>query len=240
MRISQRKGFFVLFALAALFASTAMAQTRKVQNRPYIDERWVHYGFSIGFQMQDLEITNNGYIDPTTGEQWYGEVDSYSPGFSVGVLAEMRLTKHLAFRVQPTMHFGQKHFVAHEQLSGRDTTQNIKSTYIATNFDLKYSAQRFNNYRPYVVAGVMPVLDLTRKKQGMILTGAFDCYAEVGLGCDFYLPFFKLVPELKFCFGLKDILEHDRSSLINKDLAKYTMSIDKMRSKMIVLTLYFE
>ena len=67
-----------------------------------------------------------------------------------------------------------------------------------------------------------------------------DCYLEVGMGCDVYLPFFKLIPELKFCFGLADILQKDRSDLIDASLHKFTKSVDEARSRMIVLTLYFE
>jgi hypothetical protein len=240
MRKTFPAGRLVSVLLLATLVSTAFSQTRRVQNRPYIDERWIHYGFSVGFQMQDMEIVNNGYIDPATGERWYGEVDNYNPGFTVGVLADVHMTKYLALRVQPTMHFGQKHFVFHEQNSGRDTTQNIKSTYIGAEMCLKFSAQRFNNYRPYLIGGVMPVLDLTTKKQGMVTPKSFDCYAELGMGCDIYLPFFKLNPELKFCFGLRDILDHDRSYLTDQTLTKYSNSIDRIHSKMIVLTFYFE
>ena len=68
----------------------------------------------------------------------------------------------------------------------------------------------------------------------------FDCYIEIGMGCDFYLPFFKLIPELKFCFGLADILKKDRNDLIDNSLQKFTKSLDGASSKMIVLTLYFE
>jgi len=42
-----------------------------------------------------------------------------------------------------------------------------------------------------------------------------DYGVEFGLGCDIYLPYFKLCPELKFCFGLADVLEPDRSDLAN-------------------------
>ena len=40
------------------------------QHRPYIDQRRFHYGFLFGVHMQDLELKNNGYVDPETGEQW--------------------------------------------------------------------------------------------------------------------------------------------------------------------------
>ncbi len=216
------------------------AQTRRLQNRPYIDERRFHYGFLIGLHMQDMELKNNGYTDPASGEQWYAEVDNYNPGFSVGVLGEMRLNKYLALRLVPTMHFGQKHVTFHEQVSGRDSTQNIKSTYLSFPLDLKFTPPRFNNYRPYFLAGVNPMIDLTVRKHRALLTKPFDCYLEVGMGCDIYFSFFKMIPELKFCFGLTDILQKNRSDLIDKSMLKYTHSLDGASSKMIVLTLYFE
>ncbi len=216
------------------------AQQRKVQNRPYLDMRRLHYGFLFGFQIQDLELENNGYVDPETGEQWYADVDNYNPGFSVGVLGELRLTNHLALRVSPTMHFGQKHVLFHEQISGRDTTQNLKSTYFTLPIDIKFAAPRYNNFRPYFIAGASPAIDLTTHKHRALLLNRMDCYLEVGMGCDIYLPYFKLNPELKFCFGLTDILKHDRSDLIDGTLMKYTKSLNSARSKMIVLTIYFE
>lgn len=226
--------------LTLLLCIAGFAQERKLQNRPYIDQRKFHYGFFVGFHMQDLELTNNGYIDPASGEQWYADVDNYSPGFSVGVLGEMRLNTYLSLRLTPTMHFGQKHISFHEQVSGRDSTQNMKSVYISIPLDLKISGPRFNNYRPYILAGVNPMIDLTTKKQKALLMKPFDCYLEIGMGCDIYLPFFKLIPELKFCFGLANILQKNRTDLIDKNLMKFSNSLDDASAKMIVLTLYFE
>ena len=84
------------------------------------------------------------------------------------------------------------------------------------------------------------MLDLTVKRQRALLVQRADVAVEVGLGCDFYLPFFKLIPELKFCFGLSDILVKDRSDLTDKNLLKYTQALDKATSRMMVLTFYFE
>ena len=95
--------------LGCMLMVSGVAQERKLQNRPYIDQRRFHYGFLFGLHMQDLELKNNGYIDPESGEQWYADIDNYGPGFSVGVLGEMRLNSYLALRLVPTMHFGQKH-----------------------------------------------------------------------------------------------------------------------------------
>lgn len=230
----------ILLSYLVLLSITAAAQERKLQYRPYIDQRKFHYGFFVGVHMQDMELRNNGFIDPETQEQWYADVDNYSPGFSVGVLGELRLNNYMALRITPTMHFGQKHVSFHEQVSGRDTTQNMKSVYISIPIDMKFSAPRFNNYRPYFLAGVAPSVDLTTKKQKALLTKPFDCYLEVGMGCDIYLPFFKLIPELKFCFGLANILQKNRPDLVDRNLLKFSKSLDGSSAKMIVLTFYFE
>ena len=219
---------------------TTTAQEQRIQHRPYIDQRQLHYGFFVGLNMMDMELTSNGYIDPVSGQQWYSEVDNYQPGFSVGVLGELRINKTIGLRLQPTIHFGQKHVVFHEQVTGRDSTQNIKSTYISLPINAKIAAPRYNNFRPYATIGVAPTLDLTTRKHQALLTERFDCYLEIGAGCDFYLPYFKLIPELKFCFGLRDILVHDRNDLIDESLLKFTKAIDRSSAKMIVLTFYFE
>lgn len=220
-----------------------VAQERKVQNRPYIDMRRWHYGFLFGTHVQDLEFTNSGYIhtlEDGTQESWFADVPSYTPGFSVGVLGELRLTEHFSLRFVPTMYFGDKTVCFREQLGGAIERQAVKSTYLSIPVDIKCSAQRFNNYRPYVVAGLAPMLDLTVKHQKALLVQRTDLAFEVGFGCDFYLPFFKLIPELKFCFGLADVLVKDRRDLTDKNLLKYTQSLSEATNRMVVLTFYFE
>lgn len=217
----------------------AHSQTRKIQNRPYIDQRKFHYGFLIGMHTQDLKIVNNGFTTEE-GQSWFADVAEYSPGFSVGVLGEMYLNEHLSLRLIPTLHFGDKRLIYREQESGETFSQSMKSNYLSIPVDLKFSAERFNNYRPYIMAGINPMIDLSKKRQKALRVKSFDCYVEVGAGCDIYLPFFKLIPELKFCFGLGNIIEKNRPDLNDKSLLKFTESIDRVNSRMIVLSFYFE
>lgn len=216
-----------------------VAQERKVQNKPYIDYRRLHYGFFFGVHAQDLEFTNNGYVTEN-GEQWYADVASYSPGFSVGVLADLRINSILSLRLVPSLHFGSKTVIFREHSTGEQERQQMKTTYLSMPLEVKFTAERFNNYRPYIIAGISPMIDLTVKKQRPLLVKSFDTMLEFGLGCDFYLPFFKLNPEIKFAFSLLDILEKDRSDLLDKDYEKFTKSIDKTVAKMVVLSFYFE
>jgi hypothetical protein len=213
----------------------------------------MHFGILVGMHLQDIEFENVGpqmvtLEDGTTHEETIVcDEDRWNAGFSVGVLADLRLSQHLNLRFSPTMHFGAKHLLfrnlTETDQEGRpmEFRQDMKNTYIALPVDLKFSAERWNNYRPYITAGVCPTLNLTSKNQEYIQLKRSDLFLEVGLGIDLYLPFFKLIPELKFCYSLRDALDHDHANeLQDVNLRKYTNAVAKGYSKMIVLTFYFE
>lgn len=221
-----------------MIATGAMAQKEKVKNQPYADLKWFHLGFHVGLHAQDLLLTNSGVT--TNGETWFAEIPSYSPGFSVGVIGDLYLNPYFNLRLTPTIHFGDKKFIFREQSTGEEFTTNTRSTYLSFPLDIKYTALRLNNYRPYLIGGIYGSFDLGRKKDNPILLKGTDFGLEFGIGCDIYLPFFKLCPELKFCFGLLDLLEKDRASLNDRDLIKYTDALSKATSRMVVLTFNFE
>ena len=248
------KRLLIFLAALCCLSSTVSAQSdRRVQHKPYIDLRPMHFGILVGMNIQDLEFENVGYQtvtadDGTTSEQLVSaDADRWSSGISVGVLGELRLTDNLSLRVSPTMHFGAKHitFMNHSvsEPNGRPVrmTQDLKSTYASIPVDLKFAAPRWNNYRPYIMAGVNPMLNLTGGDQDILRLKRFNTMLEVGMGCDFYLPFFKLIPELKFCFGLGDVLDQGhKEKLRDPNLRAYAGSVSKAQAKMIVLTFHFE
>lgn len=231
--------YILLMATFALTLAT-MAQERVVQNKPFIDERPWHYGFHIGLHDQSLKLINNGFVDPATGAQWMAENDRQNFGFSVGILGDWRITRQLALRVSPGLHFGSKHIGFRNQVDGTRRSQDLKTTYVAVPVDLKIAAPRFNNYRPYLVGGFSAMYDMTNAKGEMLRTKALQTFVQIGMGCDFYLPFFKLNPELKFYFGLGDVLLHQRAELTNPEQQIFTQSLSNANSGMVVLTFYFE
>lgn len=231
--------YILLMATFALTLAT-MAQERVVQNKPFIDERPWHYGFHIGLHDQSLKLINNGFVDPATGAQWMAENDRQNFGFSVGILGDWRITRQLALRVSPGLHFGSKHIGFRNQVDGTKRSQDLKTTYVAVPIDLKIAAPRFNNYRPYLVGGFSAMYDMTNAKGEMLRTKALQTFVQIGMGGDFYLPFFKLNPELKFYFGLGDVLLHQRAELTNPEQQIFTQSLSSANSGMVVLTFYFE
>lgn len=212
----------------------------KVLNRPYSDNRRWHLGFSVGLNTMDFSFHHNGFV--TEQEQtWFMEQPSFSPGFCVNGLFSVRLNNYFSVRVTPGMYFGNRVVRFLDTTGGQEEKQDIKSAYLVLPVDLKFSSQRMRNIRPYMVAGVMPAFDVMKKKTDFLRTNSTDFMLSVGFGCDLYLPYFKLIPELKFCFGLSDALNHDRPDLVDDPLrAGVSSSVKKATTKMVVLSFYFE
>lgn len=212
----------------------------KVLNRPYSDNRRWHLGFSVGLNTMDFSFHHNGFVTEQ-GQTWFMEQPSFSPGFCVNGLFSLRLNNYFSVRVTPGMYFGNRVVRFLDTTGGQEEKQDIKSAYLVLPVDLKFSSQRMRNIRPYMVAGVMPAFDVMKKKTDFLRTNSTDFMLSVGFGCDLYLPYFKLIPELKFCFGLSDALNHDRPDLVDDPLrAGVSSSVKKATTKMVVLSFYFE
>lgn len=233
--------------------TVVQAQERTVENRPYTDLRPFHFGVFVGTHMQDIELMNAGPQTVTAEDGTTRQVlisadqDRWDPGFTVGVLGELRLNTYLQLRLAPAMYFGNRHitYLNHTDLGpdGQPITmkQDLKTAYVSAAFNLIAAGPRFNNHRPYVMAGINPMINLTGSESDIIRLKRYNTMVEVGVGCDFYLPFFKLIPELKFCFGLGDVLDQNhKNELRDANLRPYAGSVRDAQSKMIVLTLYFE
>ncbi|MBR1463774.1 MAG: PorT family protein [Prevotella sp.] len=247
------KRFFsvIMFCIACLLS--VHSQERTVENRPYTDLRPFHFGVLVGTHLQDIEVANAGMMvqtneDGTTVEKLIScDQDRWDAGFTVGVLGELRLSSHLAFRLAPSMYFGTRHLTFHnftDQLADGQPVefqQEMKSVYISSDCNLIFAAKRFNNHRPYVLAGLNPMFNLSGKSEDILRLKKFDCYLEVGVGCDFYLPFFKLRPELKFGYSLIDAIDGNHPNEIkDKNLLMYSRIAKKGQTKIIGITFYFE
>ena len=212
----------------------------KVLNRPYSDMRRWHLGFSVGLNSFDYSFHHNGFVTEE-GQTWFMEQPDLSPGFCVTGLFNLRLNDYFSVRVTPGMYFGNRIVRFKDTTNGDEAKQDIKSAYLVLPVDLKFSSQRMRNIRPYMVGGIMPAFDVLKKRSDYLRMKSSDFMVSVGFGCDIYLPYFKLIPELKFCFGLTDVLKHDRPDLVDDPLRLgVSNSVQKATTQMVVLSFYFE
>ncbi len=216
-----------------------IGQTQKVQNQPYADQKLYHIGFSVGLCSEDLILKHTGTAT-SSGETWFAEIPSYSMGFTVGFIADRYLNEYFNLRVLPTLYFGEKNYVFKEQTSLEEYSTTIRNNYLSLPVLLKFNAQRVNNYRPFVMGGAYVSSELGGVKNQAVRLKNFDYGLQLGIGCNFYLPLFKFCPELRFSFGLRDLIDKERKDLTDIELQKYTDALASGKSRMLSLILNFE
>ncbi len=239
-----RKIAFIL--LICLFSATAFSQRKykpsDILNYQKVDAKWLHFGFTLGVNYMDLGIYNRA------DNEVRAEQVIFKPGFTVGIITDLRLNDNWNLRFMPGLEFGER-VIKYTNLPESIFYENkeITSESVLINLPLlvKYRAKRINNYRPYIVGGASYKIDvqsqdkLDPEKKKFILLNTTDCYLELGAGIDFYLPYFKMSTEIRFAVGLTDILNHNHDK-DNRGYEEYTDAIRKMNSKMISLVIHFE
>lgn len=243
-----RSGIAVLLAGITVFAAAQPARganrlNDKLLNRPYTDQRLFHLGFSVGMNTLGMSFHHNGFVTDG-GQTWFMSQPSYSPGFCVNGLMSLRLNNYFSLRVAPGVWFGNrvvKFLDTSATAEPAEYSQDIKSAYVVVPVDIKFAAQRMRNLRPYIVGGIMPAFDVAKKRNDILKTKSSEFFISAGFGCDFYLPYFKFIPEVKFCFGLSDALQHKRPDLAEDPVKQdISGSVKRATTKMIVFTFYFE
>ena len=232
--------------LMLLMMGYSLSLSLKAQNLLYVDERPVHFGFSFGMNLMDLTVTPSMLPCGPNGEVLQARVSSLLPGFSVGVIGDVRLNRYFNLRLHPTFHFGQR--TLSYKLDGADKKDpiayktDVVSMPITVPLYVKFNADREWNGRPYLLAGGGVSFDVGRDKERYVLTKFFDYFVEFGVGCELYFSFFKLSPELKFSIGLNDALMpvEQRPELRDESVKFYTNAISRLGTRMITLSFNFE
>ena len=237
-KASMNKKAYLILVLC-LLAGSLFAQKQKLKNQPYGDYKLYHFGITVGLSFQDILLTNTG-LTTASGETWYATIPNYTPGFTVGLISDLYLNPYMNLRFTPSLSFGDKNFEFVEPASNASYLTTVRSNYLMAPLDLKFRSMRLNNYRPYVIAGAYTALDLGIKKDEPLLLKPMNYGLTIGLGCDFYLPLIKIAPELRFCFGLNNAVEKNRTDLTDLSLMKYSDAIKKGIPRMVILTFNFE
>ncbi len=232
-----RKLFFILIWLN--FSALLYAQG----NLPDIDNKPFRLGFFLGSNVMDLEVKHTELLQD--GKIYYADISRLVPGFSVGLITDLRLHRYFNLRLTPSLLLGERNLsfkvydpVSH-LLSG-DRTINIFSLPVDIPVSIKYSAERFGNFRPYLLLGTGAYFDLGRDELKDVTLNLLDFYWSVGFGCDLYFRWFKLAPELKFNFGQTNILTPKTPTPENAQSLKYTNALAELFSRIVVFSLNIE
>ena len=211
-------------------------------NLPNFDDRFLHYGYFIGINSYDFkfEYENNYYSSKNKDI----EVIS-NTGFNVGLVGDLRINRFINLRLEPGLYYSKRDLIYPEfsQFNKQDDRfREVKSTYIHLPLLIKISAERINNFRPFILAGISTDFNLSSNHKNtddnfsnVFRTQKQNINYELGLGFDFYLFYFKFSPSLRGIFSLQNEIIPD-----NTEGSPWTGHISKMFSRGFAINFTFE
>lgn len=235
------KKFIVLFFLNIL-SLALFAQEDIVLHYQGVDHKKIHFGFTLGFNTMDFKLTPSMNSFGSDSTVLIPEINDLVPGFNVGIVSNLRLNDNWDLRFLPGIALGSRKILFYDNDHKVVSEMKIESTFIDLPLSLKYKATRINNTRPYLIGGINIRNDMARNKEFnedeeiYIKLKPFDVYYELGVGIDFYLAYFKFSTEIKYSVGILNVVSSDAS----EDYPQYANSIDKLNSRMFMISLHFE
>ncbi len=257
----------VLFILLLCLPFQGKSQRLVVLNMPdYDKESLFHFGFVLGVNMsyatiRPIKDLRTHVFDSTflpdilplpDSAKVLSVTSTPTPGFVISIVGNMQMGRDLELQFVPSLSFGDRTLLYEIETFRRrpgetDTMQfesrskKVPSTYINLPIEIKYKAFRYNNFRPYLLAGAQYTLDLAsqakkreqkNRNEKIVKFNQNDVYIEAGVGFDFYNEWFKFGLEFKMMYGLMDVLKRENNL--------YTNSIDKLNSKIFQVSFTFE
>jgi hypothetical protein len=233
--IRKKKVLKPFILLAAMFLClTSQAQTH-VPNMPEHDAKLYYFGLSFGFNYSSFRVNNTqSFAEHDTFKQVQ---PGFGPGFHIGIMGNLRLTKFVDLRFIPALVFAEKKL---KLVNQADEVQNvsIESIYMQLPLQFKFKSDRIGNFRFYGLIGGKFDYDLasnarSRRQDELIRVSPIDVGAEVGIGFEFFYPNFIFAPEIKLSQGFINSHYPDKSIPLSN-------TIDAMRTRMIVLSIHLQ
>lgn len=231
------KKILSVIILCILVSSPLYSQRRKVDNLPNFDKRKLHFGFYLGLNQNDFKVNLKPSNYPNANI-----VVEPAIGFNVGLIADLRLHKNINLRFEPGLMSNSKKVLFNHLQTPRDSVRDVGSTYLHLPLILKFSSNRWNNVRPYVLGGISYDHNFSsnQKNSDDNLAGQFrmktsNFMYELGIGIDIYLYYFKFSPSIRgvFAFNREVVDDTDPNS-------PWTSPINVFSTRGVFLSLAFE
>lgn len=210
------------------------------QGRGTTDHNLLRWGYYLGINSYDFNFDYNEDLKDIYVKR--------NPGFSVGLIGNLRINSFLDLRLEPglmittrELNYSTTYFegVAFKK---SDLVREVKSTYIHIPLLLKVSTKRVNNFKPFIVGGFSTALNLSSNEdnpddnsKGEFRTIKNSLFYELGFGIDFYFYNFKFTPSIRGLFGINDELIRD-----NDPNSPWTSNVANMKTRGVFINFTFQ
>ncbi len=228
------------------FPMIGFTQIREKYNQPDHDDKKIRFGIHLGTNRAHFAFTHHPQFLQQSPFDSITVIESLnSTGINLAWLVNIRLNEHFDLRTYPVnLTFTEKNFEYNlpypDRPAGEDfvTSKKVQSISLSIPVQIKFSSDRINNFKVYMIGGGRAEYDLAsnagaKKAEDKIKLKRLDYGVEAGLGFHFYFPMFVLTPEVKMGWGIGNLHSRDES-------LKYSKVIDKINSRMISFSLTVE
>ncbi len=233
-----RREVVIIILLLGGFVGHVNAQRNVVMNNPHYDDRFLSYGFLIGIHTTTYQLKYSDRFTSNNLDSIYSISPSWSPGFSLGFIVNLRLSEFFDVRLLPKVAF-YEHRVQYLRLDAPKIDELVETTVVELPLLLKYKSERRGNFRMYMVGGIKPGFEASGKndvdevsKQNLPIK-TFNLSLDAGFGIDMYYPLFKFSPEIRFSKGITNMLGNEANNPLSE-------GIDRLNTNTITLYLLFQ
>ncbi len=224
-----------LVSAVALLFSAKNVQAQKVPNMPEHDSKPYYFGLTFGFNYSTFRMKQSESF--ALHDTFRKVQPSWGPGFTVGIMGNLRLNKFIDLRFIPALSFANKGITTVNE-AGIEDKKQIESIYMQLPLQLKFKSDRIHNFRFYGMLGGKFDYDLaanarSRRQDEYLRFNALDLGAEIGVGFEFFFPNFILAPELKLSQGFMNTHFPDAEIPLSN-------TIDRVNSRMIVFSIHLQ
>ncbi len=222
--------------LLAIFACHQLSAQFNVRK---FDEKYAlkhyHFGIVLAYHQADFYVFPDQELALNDSVLSLGS--QLGPGFTMGIIGNYTFNKYFDARVIPGFSFSDRRLLFNEREEEATILQPIESIHFEVPMLLKFKSEAYYDFRLYVLGGLKYSIDLasnanSRNTLDVVKIERHDITADYGIGIEFYFPMFILAPELRISQGLVNLHRKDES-------LRYSRSIDRLRSRMILFSLNF-
>lgn len=203
----------IVLVLAIGLFCPAHAQSDVSENLLDYDEQWIHYGFLIGLHSSKYRTQYADVYATPQLDSLHSVIPGNLPGWKVGFVVDMYLLKYLSFRVLPTVGF-YEHDLTYRYTDGNSLLELKDATMVEVPLMLKYKSARRGNVAMYVTGGFNPAFEAAGRGDELNNTETLELRSwnfaiDAGVGFDLYFPLFKFSPEVRYSWGVRNMLKDE-------------------------------
>lgn len=205
----------VILFILLISQTLLLAQRRqKVEYLSNFDEDQLRWGFYLGLNYNDYNIS---YKAPQEFPNAYIETDP-KMGFNIGLIGDLRLHQNVSLRLEPGLMTNTKTLYFRHLGTAMDSVREANGTFLHIPLLLQFNANRINNIRPYVAAGIAYDYNFASNfnnpddnASGEFRMTKNNFMYELGVGMDFYFYYFKFSPSIRGVFAVNKEMKDDEN-----------------------------